>query len=59
MKFSWLLNGTMDAHHVVAVYVAVWLVQGGYACWIAWQWTRTRKNSRPSISLTSVTREEL
>ena len=43
MKFSWLLNGTMDAHHVVAVYAAVWLVQGGYACWIAWHRTQTRQ----------------
>jgi len=46
MKLSWIFNGTMEAHHLVAVYVAVWLIQGGYAGWIAWQWTRTGKGSR-------------
>jgi len=35
MKLSWLLNGTLEAHHLVAAYVAVWLTQGGYAAWIA------------------------
>jgi hypothetical protein len=58
MKFSWLLNGTIEAHHLVAVYAAVWLVQGGYAAWIAWQWTRTRRDSRFSAPMTSVTHKE-
>ncbi len=46
MKLSWIFNGTMEAHHLVAVYVTVWVVQGGYAAWIAWQWAHTRKDPR-------------
>jgi hypothetical protein len=46
MKLSWIFNGTMEAHHLVAVYVAVWLIQGGYAGWVAWQWVRMGKGSR-------------
>ena len=42
MKLSWLFNGTMQAHHVLGVYLTVWIVQGGYAAWVAWQWTRTK-----------------
>jgi hypothetical protein len=29
---------------LLAAYVAVWLIQGGYAGWIAWQWARAGKN---------------
>jgi len=43
MKFTWLLNGTMEAHHLAAAYVAVWLIQSGYAAWIAWQWFHTKR----------------
>jgi hypothetical protein len=58
MNFNWLLNGTIQAHHLAAVYIAVWVVQGSYAGWIAWQWARTRRDSRPFEPLTSVTRKE-
>ncbi len=34
MKLSWLLNGTMQAHHLAAAYLTVWLLQGGYAVWV-------------------------
>jgi hypothetical protein len=44
MKFAWLLNGTMQAHHLVAVYLLVWLIQGGYAGWVFAQQLRLRKN---------------
>jgi hypothetical protein len=58
MKLSWLLNGTLEAHHLVAAYVAVWLTQGGYAAWIAREWLRTKKQARTIAPLTSVTRED-
>jgi hypothetical protein len=57
MNFSWLLNGTMEAHHLMAVYLLVWLIQGGYALWIARQFMRTRKDSATSASFTSTTRD--
>ena len=57
MNFNWIFNGTMAAHHLVAVYVAVWLIQGGYAGWIAWQWVRIRREARVSQQLTSATRD--
>jgi hypothetical protein len=44
MKLSWLFNGTVAAHHLAAVYLAVWLIQGGYAAWVAWQWAHTAKD---------------
>jgi hypothetical protein len=43
----------MEAHHLLAAYVAVWLVQGGYAAWIAWQWVRVGKDLHPELSLNS------
>ena len=43
MKLSWLFNGTMEAHHLAAVYLLVWTIQGGYAGWVAWQWARLRR----------------
>jgi hypothetical protein len=46
MKLSWILNGSIEAHHLVAAYLAVWLIQGGYAGWVAWQWARTRREAR-------------
>jgi len=44
MKLSWLFNGTMQAHHLAAVYLLMWLIQGGYATWIFAQQLRIRKN---------------
>jgi hypothetical protein len=38
----------MEAHHLLYAYVAVWLIQGGYATWIAWHWFQTGKNARAS-----------
>jgi hypothetical protein len=42
MKLSWIFGSSMEARHLLYAYVAVWLIQGGYAAWIAWQWKRTR-----------------
>jgi len=43
MKFTWLFGGSMEQHHLLAAYIAVWLIQGGYFTWIALQWRRTNK----------------
>jgi hypothetical protein len=51
MNFNWIFNGSMGAHHLVAAYVAVWVIQGGYAAWVAWQWTRTRRGIASSADL--------
>jgi hypothetical protein len=59
MNFSWLLNGTMEAHHLAAVYLAVWIIQGGYAGWMIWQWTRAGRASRPVEPLGSTSRKHL
>ena len=57
MNFSWLLNGTMEAHHLMAVYLLVWLIQGGYALWIARQFMRAGKDSTPPALYASTKRE--
>jgi hypothetical protein len=43
MKLSWLFNGSMEAHHLLAAYAVVWTVQGGYALWVAYQWRALRR----------------
>jgi hypothetical protein len=53
MRLSWIFGSSMEAHHLLAAYVAVWLVQGGYAAWIAWQWVRVGKDLHPELSLNS------
>ena len=58
MKFSWLFNGTMEAHHLAAVYVLVWVIQGGYAGWVVWQTLRTQRDTRAAVPLSSVTRNQ-
>lgn len=47
MKLSWLFNGTMEAHHLAAAYLVVWVVQGGYATWVALQWRRLKRQLHP------------
>ena len=41
MKFTWLFGSSMEAHHLLWTYLAVWLIQGGYLAWIVWQWMHT------------------
>jgi hypothetical protein len=43
MKLSWIFGSSMEARHLLYAYVAVWLIQGGYAAWIAWQWFHTKR----------------
>jgi hypothetical protein len=57
MKFSWLLNGTEQAHHLVAAYLVVWAIQGGYALWMTWQWVKVKRASRISGQMNSSSRE--
>lgn len=58
MKLSWIFGSSMEARHLLYSYLAVWIIQGGYACWIAWQWMRTAKQSQAMARLNSLTREE-
>lgn len=46
MKFSWMFGSSMEAHHLLYAYVAVWLIQGGYAGWVFSQWLRAGKQTR-------------
>jgi hypothetical protein len=46
MKLTWMFGSSMEAHHLLYAYVAVWLIQGGYCAWIAFQWIRVVKDSR-------------
>jgi hypothetical protein len=50
MKLSWMFGSSMEAHHLLASYLIVWLVQGGYAAWIALQWARTGKELQAEVS---------
>ncbi len=38
---------TMEQKFLVFVYVGVWVVQGGYLAWVAWQWLHTAKPLPP------------
>ena len=46
VKLSWMFGSSMAAHHLLYVYLSVWLIQGGYCAWVAWQWMRTKKAAR-------------
>jgi hypothetical protein len=52
-------DGPMQAHHLFAAYVAVWLIQGGYAAWIVYQWWRAGKNLHPALSLNPESDDDL
>ena len=57
MKLNWIFGHSMEAHHLLAAYLAVWLIQGGYACWVIWQWKRIKLPSEAETHLTSNTEE--
>ncbi len=42
MHFDGILS-TMEGRHLVFAYVAVFLVQGGYAAWVGWNWMKLRR----------------
>jgi hypothetical protein len=48
MKLGWMFGSSMEAHHLLYAYLAVWLIQGGYALWIVWQWVCTKRTVPPS-----------
>jgi hypothetical protein len=48
VKLAWMFGSSLGAHHLLYAYLCVWLVQGGYCAWVAVQWLRTRKDSRPA-----------
>ena len=47
MNLSWMFGPTMEQRHLLYVYVLVWVVQGGYASWVAWQWWRAGREPKP------------
>ncbi len=51
MKLSWLFNGTMQAHHLAGAYLTVWLIQGGYAGWIALRLLKTSRDGRAGTTV--------
>ena len=57
MKLAWMFGSSMGAHHLLWSYLAVWLIQGGYAVWIALQWMRSNRDSRADVL--SATHEDL
>jgi hypothetical protein len=50
MNWHWFFNGTMQARHLAAAYLVVWVAQGGYAAWIAWQWKTLSAEEQRSSS---------
>lgn len=49
MKLAWMFGSSMGAHHLLWSYLAVWLIQGGYAVWIGLQWMRSNRDSRADV----------
>ena len=41
-----MFGSSMEARHLLYAYVAVWLIQGGYAAWVFYQWLRIGKQSK-------------
>ena len=42
MHFDHILS-TMEGRHLVFAYATVFLVQGGYAVWVGWNWMKLRR----------------
>jgi hypothetical protein len=58
MNLSWMFGSSLAARHLLYAYLSVWLIQGGYAGWIGWQWLRTKKTAQPPVPADTVTRED-
>ena len=41
-----MFGSSLEAHHLLYAYVAVWIIQGGYAGWVFYQWLRSGKQSK-------------
>jgi hypothetical protein len=35
---------TLESRHLLASYMVVFLLQGGYVAWTAWNWRLTKRN---------------
>jgi len=40
---SFLNLSTLENRHLLAAYITVWTIQGGYFAWMAWQWRHTKR----------------
>ena len=38
-----MFGPSLEAHHLLYAYLAVWIIQGGYAGWVFYQWLRAGK----------------
>ena len=47
----------MAQHHLLYVYLSVWLIQGGYCAWVAWHWFQTKSPQPPVVD--SAAREDI
>jgi hypothetical protein len=43
---SFFNTSTIEHRHLLAAYLVVLAIQGGYFCWIAWNWSRTKDSRR-------------
>jgi hypothetical protein len=41
-----MFGSSLEARHLLYAYVLVWLIQGGYAGWVFFQWLRTNRQPR-------------
>jgi hypothetical protein len=53
MKLAWMFGSSMEARHLLYVYVSVWMIQGGFCAWILWNWLRTPKSSGANVEPSS------
>ena len=59
MKLAWMFGSSLAAHHLLYAYLTVWIVQGGYCAWVAWQWKQTKPTSRPDATPASTHHDDL
>lgn len=43
MNLSWMFGSSLEQHHLLWAYLAVWFIQGGYCAWVAGQWLRAKR----------------
>jgi hypothetical protein len=44
-----MFGNSLEAHHLLYAYISVWLIQGGYCAWVAWNWLHAKKDSRAEL----------
>lgn len=50
MKLAWMFGSSLAARHLLYAYVSVWLIQGGYCAWVAWQWMHAKSAHRSEVT---------